>query len=406
MSVLNDEQRQFWQENGYVVVPEVVPGPLLQAVIATIEDFLGKDLDNPDDWYKEPMYLAGIIRMTHQQALWDTRQYPRLHQAFSEILGTDKLRVSVDYTCMNPPAGPEWDYEGVIHWDIDSTVRPVPGGVQGVLCLDDTVAAQGGFQCVPGFHKRLEEWAETQPADRPLMHPDTAGMDLVHVPAQAGDLIIWHSALPHGNSRNRTDRPRLCQYITMSLAPEAHQSGAMPLARTRRAVLADALGVPEGLVEGWLRGQRNADWVLVRGDRVEIYEPVPKLSRIEVGDRVDYLHNDWVRIVDGQTVEGIREHVAYCEIPIAGRAEGSVENIRQALRNIPVPRREARLSDEQLARLPDLLEAGPTGAGPEGPLWDEDSAAELMVREFGLELDVREAELTPLGRKLTGIDAW
>ena len=103
MSVLNDEQRQFWQENGYVVVPEVVPEPLLQAVIATIEDFLGKDLDNPDDWYKEPMYLAGIIKMTHQQGLWDTRQYPRLHQAFSEILGTDKLRVSVDYTCMNPP---------------------------------------------------------------------------------------------------------------------------------------------------------------------------------------------------------------------------------------------------------------------------------------------------------------
>ena len=33
-------------------------------------------------------------------------------------------------------------------------------------------------------------------------------------------------------------------------------------------------------------------------------------------------------------------------------------------------------------------------------------AAELMVRQFGLELDVREAELTPLGRKLAGVDAW
>ena len=29
-----------------------------------------------------------------------------------------------------------------------------------------------------------------------------------------------------------------------------------------------------------------------------------------------------------------------------------------------------------------------------------------MVREFGLEMDVREAELTPLGRKLAGVETW
>ena len=55
MTVLSDEQWSLWEENGYIVVPEVVPEPLLQAVVATIEDFLGKDLANPDDWYQEPM---------------------------------------------------------------------------------------------------------------------------------------------------------------------------------------------------------------------------------------------------------------------------------------------------------------------------------------------------------------
>ena len=406
MTVLSDEQWSLWEENGYIVVPEVVPEPLLQAVVATIEDFLGKDLANPEDWYQEPMYLGGIINMNHHQTLWDTRQYPRLHEAFSAIFGSEKLRVSVDRTCMNPPSAPQWDYEGMIHWDMDSTMRPVPGGVQGVLCLSDTAADQGGFQCVPGFHKRLQEWAEMQPADRPPMHPDTAQMELVHVPAKAGDLIIWHRALPHGNSRNDTNRPRLCQYITMSPAPEEHHPGAMPLARTRRAVVADALGLPEGLVEGWLRGQRDADRVLVRGDRVEVYDPVPKLSRIELGNQVKYLHNNWGQIVDGQTVEAIREHAARYELPVDSRVEGSVENIRRAMAAIPAPRRQARLTGAQLSRLPDLLAAGPTGEGPEGPLWDEDSAAELMVREFGLELDVREAELTSLGRKLAGVDAW
>ena len=403
---LNDEQRSFWEENGYIVVPEVMPEPLLQAVVTTIEHFIGKDLADPDDWYQEPMYLGGIVNINNHQAMWDTRQYPRLHEAFSAILGSEKLRVSVDRACMNPPSAPQWDHEGMIHWDMDSTVRPVLGGVQGVLCLSDTAADQGGFQCVPGFHKRLEEWAEMQPIDRPPMHPDTAGMNLVHVPAKAGDLIIWHRALPHGNSRNCTNSPRLCQYITMSPAPEEHQPEAMPMARTRRAVIADALGLPEGLVEGWLRGQRDADRVLVRGDRIEIYYPVPELFRIELGDQVKYLHNNWSQIVDGRTMEVIREHAARYDLPIDSRAEGSIENIRRAMVDIPAPRHRARLTSTQLLRLPDLLVTGPTGEGPEGPLWDEDSVAELIAREFGLELDVREAELTSLGRKLVGVDAW
>ncbi len=31
----------------------------------------------------------------------------------------------------------------------------------------------------------------------------------------AGDLVIWHQALPHGASPNRANRPRVVQYINM-----------------------------------------------------------------------------------------------------------------------------------------------------------------------------------------------
>jgi ectoine hydroxylase-related dioxygenase (phytanoyl-CoA dioxygenase family) len=36
------------------------------------------------------------------------------------------------------------------------------------------------------------------------------------IPGKAGDLLIWHNLLAHGNSRNRSNRPRLAQYISMS----------------------------------------------------------------------------------------------------------------------------------------------------------------------------------------------
>jgi ectoine hydroxylase-related dioxygenase (phytanoyl-CoA dioxygenase family) len=35
----------------------------------------------------------------------------------------------------------------------------------------------------------------------------------VTVPAGAGDLVIWRHEIPHGASANRSNRPRLAQYV-------------------------------------------------------------------------------------------------------------------------------------------------------------------------------------------------
>jgi ectoine hydroxylase-related dioxygenase (phytanoyl-CoA dioxygenase family) len=117
---------------------------------------------------------------------------------------------------------PGWEFKGFIHWDIDTSIRPIPFEVQGVLSLEDTPAERGGFQCVPGFHRQLEEWAKTQPPDRDTWRPDTTGMEIKQIETKAGDLLIWHSALPHGTSANKSDRPRLAQYISMFPAQESN----------------------------------------------------------------------------------------------------------------------------------------------------------------------------------------
>lgn len=403
MSVLDAQLQDFWEENGYVVVPQAVSTDLLPPVIDSIERFLGKDLSDPSTWYDEPMYPGGIINMNRDQSMWDTRQDPRLHGAFSDIFGTEKLRVSVDRTNMNPPATETWNHKGMIHWDMDSSARPVTYGVQGVLCLSDTDADQGGFQCVPGFHKQLESWAETQPADRPAMHPDTTGLQIKHVAAGAGDLIIWHRALPHGNSRNHTDRPRLCQYITMGLAPDEHEPAPMPLARTHRTVLAEVLGTPEGLVERWLRLQHEADRVVVKADRVSVYEPVPSLVRVEWGDQVEYLHERWATIIDEQTIEGPRQHADRVGLPIAGAADGSEAEIRRHRAEVPAARNGSRLRDSDRQKLSARMLEDPPG---EAPHWTDESVADVVSQEFGIDIDTCEADLTPLGRKLTGVDAW
>lgn len=227
MAILTPEDHAFFEENGYILVRSVVPKADCDAVIDALWEFLEIDRNNPEDWYRLPLKPGGMIEIYQHQALWNNRQNPKLYEVFTEIRGTHRLCVSIDRAGMKPPynpAHPDYDHKGFIHWDVDTGKLPVPFGVQGVLCLSDTTADMGGFQCIPGFHKNLEAWIAQQPADRNTRAPDLSrlpeGMKAAPIPAEAGDLVIWNNLLAHGNGRNVSDRPRFSQYISMFPAEE------------------------------------------------------------------------------------------------------------------------------------------------------------------------------------------
>ena len=115
MELLNSSDRRFWDENGYVVVPNAVPLGNLISVLDAIAEFTGKDLADEESWYQEPMVHGGMVNMNHNQALWDNRQNPKIHQVFSEIWGDEKLWVTYDRTNMNPPVCEHWNHQGMIH---------------------------------------------------------------------------------------------------------------------------------------------------------------------------------------------------------------------------------------------------------------------------------------------------
>src|SRR5205809_5399949 len=96
MPVLTPEDHCFFEENGYVIVHDAVPPENLQAMIDTIWEFLEMDPNDTSDWYREPHRRGGMIEIYQHQALWNNRQYPRMHQAFGEIFGNEKLWVSLD----------------------------------------------------------------------------------------------------------------------------------------------------------------------------------------------------------------------------------------------------------------------------------------------------------------------
>ena len=232
MTALSQADLDFWHRNGYVILRDAVPQANVDAVVSAIWDFMDMRPDDPDSWYEAPeseygmveLSRAGMVELYQHQALWDNRQHPRIHAAFAQIWDTEELWVTIDRVNLNPPVRHDWDFQGFAHWDIDTSLRPLPFAVQGVLALVDVRAGEGGLQVAPGFHREFAEWVKTQPADRNPRHPDISGDELVGLEMQAGDLAIWNSLLPHGTSRNEGDFPRLAQYISMFPASQGDEA--------------------------------------------------------------------------------------------------------------------------------------------------------------------------------------
>jgi ectoine hydroxylase-related dioxygenase (phytanoyl-CoA dioxygenase family) len=231
LNILTEEDWDFWTTNGYVVVKNAVPKDQAKRLAGYLWEYEAKDPNDQTTWYRKPnvdmqmkeLVNTGMVEIYNHQYMWDNRQYPKIHQAFADIWGTEKLWVTVDRANLNFPLAPGFEYKGFIHWDYDPETRPQ--NVQGVLALaSQTDENMGGFQCIPELFRTYDTWKLTQPEDRDHYKPDTSGFEIVKVPLEAGDLLIFNSLQPHGIRPNRSsDKVRIAQYISMMPAQEDNE---------------------------------------------------------------------------------------------------------------------------------------------------------------------------------------
>ncbi len=231
LRLLSEEDWQFWITNGYIVVKDAVPKDQVKKLADFLWEFEEKDPNNSETWYTPPraemkmkeLTNTGMVEVYNHQYMWDNRQFPKVHDAFTDIWGTEKLWVTIDRANLNLPLRPGFDYKGFIHWDYDPETKPQ--NVQGVLALaDQDDENMGGFQCIPELFRTYDTWKLTQPEDRNHFQPDITGFELVKVKMNAGDLLIFNSSQPHGIRPNRSgNKVRLAQYIAMMPAQEDNE---------------------------------------------------------------------------------------------------------------------------------------------------------------------------------------
>lgn len=231
LRVLTEEDWRFWKYNGYVIIKNAVPREQAQRTADFLWEFEEKDPADPATWYTAPraemkmkeLTNTGMVEVYNHQTLWNNRQMPKVHAAFADIWGTEKLWCTIDRANLNFPLRPGFEYKGFIHWDYDPETKPQ--NVQGVLALADQMDEEmGGFQCIPELFRTYDQWKLTQPEDRDHFKPDTTGFEMEKIRMEAGDLLIFNSSQPHGiRANNSKDKVRIAQYISMMPAEEDNE---------------------------------------------------------------------------------------------------------------------------------------------------------------------------------------
>ncbi len=213
--VLSPADLEQWQRDGYIVIRNAVTPDECVAAAESIWEFLGANLADEESWYRpHPARNGMMVVFTQHPALQTIRNSARIRRAYEQLYGTTAIYKIVDKVSFNPPEKDYHTFAGSpLHWDT-SLELPIPDRLQGLLYLSGVTAEGGAFQCVPGFHRQIGQWMESVPAGADVRQYALKTLQPIPVPGNAGDFIIWHQALPHCASPNRSNQPRLVQYLT------------------------------------------------------------------------------------------------------------------------------------------------------------------------------------------------
>ncbi|GKT21239.1 phytanoyl-CoA dioxygenase family protein [Acidovorax sp. SUPP3334] len=212
--VLDADDLACWNEHGFVIVREAVSAADSAEAAQAVWDTVGALPHDVESWYAKAPRNIMVQRFQHP-AFERNRRSPRIHKVFAQLWGTADLWRTTDRCGFNVPERPGHPYGGQgLHWDV-SLEQPIPFSTQGILYLTDTPPEQGALTVVPGFHRKIGDWLADLPQGAAPRSQDFSALGARAIGAGAGDLVIWHQALPHGASPNRGALPRLVQYINM-----------------------------------------------------------------------------------------------------------------------------------------------------------------------------------------------
>jgi len=220
---LSDEQMEFLNEHGYLVLKGLVDKDSCEDIIAQsfqrARKTFGLQKTNEDTW--KNLNRHGFCDLWHLPGLYELRQSPIFYSIFAQLLGTHKLCAAVDRIGMKPPCRDPTASNDTLtmHTDLNYWyTRPELSQYQGGLCLADCPIGGGGFFCVPEFQKKevIQQYKTDYKAGKfgkrsippasnrfiPFLDQEYVNAKKLEIPLCQGDFVIWNSNLPHNGGIN------------------------------------------------------------------------------------------------------------------------------------------------------------------------------------------------------------
>ncbi|MGZ3775829.1 MAG: phytanoyl-CoA dioxygenase family protein, partial [Pseudobdellovibrionaceae bacterium] len=222
---LSSHQKQQLFEQGWVVIPQVVPAEMVRAA----RNAINSTIEN---------YLDSIQTRTHELKT-DERLTNLLMKtdAFSLIesaLGKGKVVPSTNVQCaLRFPDDDVPNFKPKPHIDsFHPSVDGNPGSIKPFIAIagfflnDIEQDNAGNFTVWPGTHRQFAKYFEKHGAD-PELKLGIPPVDLpepVQIKAKAGDMILAHYQLAHTATINLTQAIRYAVYIRMHHADRPKDS--------------------------------------------------------------------------------------------------------------------------------------------------------------------------------------
>ncbi|UWY27974.1 hypothetical protein N4T20_19910 [Flavobacterium sp. TR2] len=112
-NVLSEEDLEFWNLNGYIVVKNAISAEDCENTQKAIWEYLKMDPNEKESWYKRHEDQKGLmLNFSDHETLNRNRFSPRIKKTYEQLYNTTKIYKTIDKVSFNPPETESFKFLG------------------------------------------------------------------------------------------------------------------------------------------------------------------------------------------------------------------------------------------------------------------------------------------------------
>ena len=224
--MLSSEQRQFYEENGYLCPLSVFSDSETQIFRRQFDDYTEENKERLSKLI--PRERRAVYGLTHLSLPWvyEIVSHPRVLDAVEGVLGPNLLVWGSDWFVKFPgdAAFISWHQDGA-YWGLQP-----PKVATAWIALSPSTMESGCMQVMPGTQKTQLPQRETYALDNALSRGQEIALEVdeskaVPLSLRPGEMSLHHIGIAHGSKANGANYARIGIAVRY-IAPEVVQQGS------------------------------------------------------------------------------------------------------------------------------------------------------------------------------------